>query len=415
MCYNHHMKLWIKYLLGIALGIIAAIIIPFNSAKGIEVLAFLSQLFIRFGRYILVPLIFITAVVSVNKLRTSRLMLKTSVWTVSIIIISSLLLTAIGVISIVLFKLPRIPITVDIAPEVEAIDIKGILLSLFPESAVQALNEGSFLLVAFLFAFLIGWASASDSTIFRPVYNLADSLSQLFYNISSFFSEILSVFSIAIMANWLVQSRETLASGIFGPMIAMFAVDFIILVGIIYPIIIRYVCHEKHPYRVLFASLAPFMLAFISGDSNLSVALNIRHGKESLGIKRRVNGFTYPLFSIFARGGSALVSVVGFFLIWRSYSSLPIKFGDIMLVATAAFLFSFLLGGFPTGGAYLMLTILCARYGRGFETSFILLRPATVILCSFAALFDTATAMFGSYIVGMKTNMVERHSVLNFI
>lgn len=409
------MKVWIKYLLGIALGILAALVLPLNNAKGMEVLSFLTELFIRFGRYILVPLVFSTAIISVNKLRTSNLMLKTTLWTVGIVVVSSLVLTLIGMLSIVLFKLPRIPITVDVATETSAINIKSILLSLFPESAVQALSEGSFILVSFLFAFLIGWASASDSTNFRPVYTLADSLSQLFYNILSFFTEIMSVLSVAIMANWVVTSRAAFASGIFTPMVMMFIVDFLILVCVIYPIIIRYVCHDRHPYRILFASLAPFMLAFISGDSNLALTLNMRHGKESLGIKRRVNGFTYPLFSIFARGGSALVSVIGFFLIWRSYSSLPIKKEDIMLIFAVAFAFSFLLGGFPAGGAYVLLTILCAKYGRGFETSFLLLKPAAAILCSFAALFDTATAMFGSYIVGIKTKMIEHHSIFNFI
>lgn len=409
------MKVWIKYLLGIALGILAALVLPLNNAKGMEVLSFLTELFIRFGRYILVPLVFSTAIISVNKLRTSNLMLKTTLWTVGIVVVSSLVLTLIGMLSIVLFKLPRIPITVDVATETSAINIKSILLSLFPESAVQALSEGSFILVSFLFAFLIGWASASDSTNFRPVYTLADSLSQLFYNILSFFTEIMSVLSVAIMANWVVTSRAAFASGIFTPMVMMFVVDFLILVCVIYPIIIRYVCHDRHPYRILFASLAPFMLAFISGDSNLALTLNMRHGKESLGIKRRVNGFTYPLFSIFARGGSALVSVIGFFLIWRSYSSLPIKKEDIMLIFAVAFAFSFLLGGFPAGGAYVLLTILCAKYGRGFETSFLLLKPAAAILCSFAALFDTATAMFGSYIVGIKTKMIEHHSIFNFI
>lgn len=409
------MKLWIKYLLGIILGIIAALILPVYNAKGVEILGFLTDLFIKFGRYILVPLIFATGIISVNKLRSSGLMLKTTVWTAAIIVLSSLLLTVIGVLSIALFKLPRIPITVDTASEIATIDIKNLLLSIFPDSAAKALTEGSFLLVVFVFAFLVGWASASDSTIFRPVYSLADSLSQLFYNIMTFFTEIMSVLSIAIMTNWVVSSREAFASGIFTPMIMMLLVDFIIVVAVIYPIIIRYVCHDRHPYRVLFASVAPFMLSFISGDSNLALTLNIRHGKESLGIKRRVNGFTYPLFSIFARGGSALVSVIGFFLIWRSYSSLKIKVDTMFLIGLVAFAYSFILGGFPTGGAYILLTILCSKYGRGFETSFLLLKPASVILCSFAALFDTATAMFGSYIVGIKTKMIEHHSVLNFI
>ena len=41
--------------------------------------------------------------------------------------------------------------------------------------------------------------------------------------------------------------------------------------------------------------------------------------------------------------------------------------------------------------------------------------PAAVIMCSFATLLDTATAMFGSYVVSVKTKMVEHHTIHHFI
>ena len=409
------MKVWIKYLIGIALGLLTAILLPVDSVAGANIIKFLTDLFIRFGRYLVVPIIFSSAIISINKLRTSRLLLKSTAWTSGIIVISSLLLALVGLVSILIVKLPRIPITNELAGQISGIDVKALILALFPYSAFDALKEGSFLLVAFLFGALIGWESASDLTVFKPVFALADSLSQLFYHISVFFTEMMAIFSIAIMCNWIISFRAAFATGIYSPLIIMLVCDFIFIAGIMYPLIIRFVCHDPHPYRALYASLAPMMLAFISGDTNLVLPLNIRHGKESLGIKRRSSGFTYPLFSIFARGGSALVVIISFIMIWRSYTALAISFSDISWLFFTAFGLSFLLGAIPSGGAFILLTIICTKYGKGFETSYLLLQPAAVILCSFATMLDTATAMFGSYVVSVKTKMVEHHTIHHFI
>lgn len=411
------MKVWVKYLIGIVLGLVVALILPVDNAVMANILSFLNELVIHIGRYVVVPLIFCTTIVSFNKLRSSKLMVKTSIWTFSIIIISTLLLTLVGILSILIVKLPRIPITVDTATDAFVLGVKNMILSLFPFSAFEAIREGSFLLVGFLFAALIGWESAVnvESTIFKPVFTLADSLSKLFYNIAVVFTEAMSVLSIVIMCCWTVSFKSIILSGIYTPMIIMFLADLILVVGIIYPLIIRYLCHDPHPYRVLYASLAPALLSFISGDSNLVLPLTIRHGKESLGIRRRCGGFTFPLFSIFARGGSALVTTISFILIWRSYSSLSIPFTDVLWIFGVSFGLSFLLGGLPSGCAFILLTILCGRYARGFETSFLLLKPAALIICSFATLFDTITAMFGSYIVAVKTKMIEHHTIQHFI
>ena len=193
------------------------------------------------------------------------------------------------------------------------------ILSLFPYSGFDALREGSFLLVCLVFAFIIGWESASEEISFKPVFALSESLSNLFYNIANFFTEIMAILCIAIVCYWTMDFRTVIEPGIFTPMVIMFLVDFVIVAGIIYPLILRFVCHDPHPYKVLYASLAPLILSFFSGDSNLVIPLATRHLRDSLGIRRRCRGYTYPMFSIFARGGSALVTTISFILIWRSY------------------------------------------------------------------------------------------------
>ncbi len=409
------MKVWIKYLIGVALGILAAFILPTENAAFASSIAFLTELFIRVGRYVVVPLIFTSAVVAVSKLRTSKQLLKTTGITFLIIAASSLILTFVGLISILIVKLPRIPITVDVATEAFSLDVKGMILSLFPYSGFEALREGSFMLVCLVFAFIIGWETAAEEIAFKPVFALSDSLSNLFYNIANFFTEIMSILGIAIVCYWTMDFRKVIEPGIYTPMIIMFIVDFVIVAGIIYPLILHFVCHDPHPYKVLYASIAPLTLSFFSGDSNLVMPLVNRHLRDSLGIRRRCRGYTYPLFSIFARGGSALVTTISFILIWRSYSSLSIPVTDILWIFGLSFGLSFLLGGIPAGGAFVLLTILCTKYARGFETSFLLLKPASMIICSFAALFDTLTAMVGSYIVAVKTKNIEHHSITHFI
>ena len=409
------MKVWIKYLIGVALGVLAAFILPIENAAFARAIAFLTELFIRVGRYVVVPLLFNSAIVAVCKLRTSKLLLKTTGLTFLIIVASSLILTLVGLASILLVKLPRIPITVDVATDAFHLDVKGMILSMFPYSGFEALREGSFLLVCLVFAFIIGWESASEETAFKPVFALADSLSNLFYNIANFFTEIMSILCIAIVCYWTIDFRNVIEPGIYTPMVIMFLVDFVIIAGIIYPVILHFVCHDPHPYKVLYASIAPLILSFFGGDSNLVIPLANRHLRDSLGIRRRCRGFTYPMFSIFARGGSALVATISFILIWRSYSSLRIPVADIMWIFSLSFGLSFLLGGIPSGGAFVLLTILCSKYARGFETSFLLLKPASMVICSFAALFDTLTAMVGSYIVAVKTKNIEHHSITHFI
>ena len=409
------MKLCIKYLIGALFGAAFAFILPLGNEQVAAAVSFVTEIVVRFGRYMVVPVVFFTAVIAFNRLRDTKMLFKTGIWTGGVIVASSLILTVTGLLSILIVKLPRIPITVETVSESASLGVGDLIKSLLPYSAFETLNNGSFILAAFFFAMLVGTASTADPVLFKPVTQLADSLSKLMYNISVIFTEFLSVGMVAVLCSWTIQFRGVLTSGVFAPLILMLLVDFIFIAGVVYPLIIRYLCHDPHPYRILYASVCSVVTAFFSGDTNLVLQLNMRHGKESLGVRRRINGVVHPLFSIFARGGSALVTAISFIVIWRSYSSLSIPFTDILWITAVSFGISFLLGGFPAGGAFVSISVLCMLYSRGFENGFLLLKPAAPIICSFAAAFDALTAIFGSYIIAVKTKLVEHHGIKHYI
>ena len=403
------MKLWLKYLIGAALGLAAALILPLDSLQGAAALSFITDIIVRIGRYTLLPLLFFSGIMAVVRMREDGLIARASIWTFGTIALSSLLLTALGFISIVIVRLPRIPITTERAAELSTLNLKEFCRMIFPNSAFESLTQGSFLLPAFFFAVIIGIGCCMEHSNIKPVLSLADALSELFYNVTVIFTELFSAGIVFVMCSWAIQFRDVLKSGVFTPLIIMLAIDFVILVGVIYPLVVVSVCRNGKPLKVLRASIAPFLVAFLSGDTNLALPVETRLGKEMLGIRQRVNGFAFPLFSIFARGGTALVSIISFVVIWRSYSTLNIEFFDMLAISMTAFLLSFVMGNLPVGGTFVTLTILCSMFGRGMETGYLLLKPAAVIIGSFSALFDAATVMFGSYIVANNTRTIERH------
>ena len=403
------MKIWLKYLIGIVLGVLSALILPFGSLQGVSTLSFVTEFVIRIGRYTLIPLLLFSGIMAVYRLNDAKLIGKTSLWTFSVIIISSVLLTIIGFISIVVIKLPRIPIITEKVSQVTSIDFPNLIRSMIPFSSFESLSEGAFLLPCFIFALIIGAGCCMAHSNLKPILSLTDSFSELFFNISSIVIDFMSIGMIAIMCNWTIQFKSIIKSGVFTPLILMLTANFILIVGIIYPLLVKKLCRGGKPIKVLSSCVVPFFISFFSGDTNLTLSANMRLGKEKLGIRQRTNGFVYPLFSIFARGGSALTVIISFVVIWRSYSPLNIDFIDMLWISGTALLLSFLLGGMPTGGTFVALTVLCTMYGRGMETGYLLLKPAAPIIGSFAALLDTATAMFGTYIVANNTKTIERH------
>lgn len=409
------MKVWMKYLLALILGVAFSFILPTGNSSVINAINFLSDIVLRFGQYMLFPLVFFSAIVAFNKLREEGLLLKTGVWMGILIIFSSLLLVLLALASVLLIPLPRLPITVGSVNGIASLGVGTLIKSLFPLSAFNALTYESYILPTFVFALLLGTASTADKVAFRPALQVADSLSKLIYNISILFTEILSIGVTVLCVKWAIDAKDVLFNTAFTPLITMLFVDFILVTFGIYPLIIRFLCHDRHPYKVVYAALCSYITAFVSRDVNFTMQIYIRHCKESLGVRRRINAVVLPLFSLFMKGGEALVTIIGFITIYRSYVSLAISVKDIILIALISYGISFLLGGFSSSGAFVSLCVLCKIYGGGFENGYILLKTLSPVICSFALLFDTTSTIFATYIVGVKTKTITHKLVKKYI
>ncbi len=409
------MKLWIKYIIGIILGIAAYYILPVDSPVVSQFIEGASEFSIRFGRYTLVPMLLFGISYSFFKLRETKQLTKTIFWTFSGIISSTLALLCLGIISIIIIKIPRFQITGEKITEIPTIDIKNLIMQMFPYSSFDAINGGMFVLPVFVLAGFFGAGCASDKIASKPIISLIESATKLCYTVSNFFVEWISAGMIAITCYWFIQARGFFKSNIFVPLSLMLLVDLILFAVVICPVALKLFCRDPKPFNVLYASICPVIAAFFSADSNFSLQVNMHHGRGSLGIHEQTNNFVYPLFSVFGRGGTALVISICFVTILRSYSLLGFVFSDIIWLFVTSFGISFVLGAIPSGGTFLAIGVLCTIYGRGFEAGYLLLRTAAPILCSFAAAFDAVSAMYGSYLTAVKTKSFEHIELKHFV
>jgi Na+/H+-dicarboxylate symporter len=409
------MKIWLKCLIGAALGTLLAFAIPQNAVSIRNIIEFCSTITVRIGRYMVVPLVFTGGVSAVFVLRDSKMLFKSVAAVIAAIVAFSLLLTLVGILSVLVVKLPRIPITVERITNSPVLNVKTMIESIFPYSPIEAFLSESFLLPVFALAVLFGAACVSDKSKSKPFIALTDSVSNISYIIQSFITDIMPIGMIAVAFSRASQFFGMVSSRVLAPLIIMLTADFLLVVCLVYPLIFYLLCRGHYPFRPLYASLAPMIAAFFSGDTNYALPFQIRHGTESLGIRRRINGLAFPLFSIFSRGGSALVVSVSFIVILRSYSPLAIRIEDIAWIAATSFGVSFLLCAKSSGGAFIELAVLCGMYGRGFETVYLLLSPAAAVVCAYAAAIDAATVMFGSYLVSFKLKMTEQRDLRHFI
>ena len=147
------MKLWIKFLIGIGIGLISSIFFPISSVQSTEILNFVVDLVIRFGRYTLLPFLFFSCAVAFFRLRDEKMLLKTTSWTIGIIISSSFLMVILGLITALLVNLPRIPITTEKVNEVASFSWRNLFVKIFPYSGFEVLLDGAYLFPCFVFVF----------------------------------------------------------------------------------------------------------------------------------------------------------------------------------------------------------------------------------------------------------------------
>ncbi len=401
------MKLWMKTAIGIIIGILIALFIPFGDTTT-ELIQSFSEIAINIGRYVVFPLVFFSLAISICKLRRENKLFKTTLFTIIYLVGSTLILVVLGVIITLIISPPIIPLSVETQTIFDFSTEKNSLLLLFPKNLFTVfVGKSNVLLPLYFLSFIIGFTLYKDREISEPTFNLFDSLSRIFFEINIFITKITPIL-LAVLSFNLIKNLTNITDFLmFKDLIVILSISSIVILIVIYPFILYLSDKKKNPYKTLSAMIAPVLTGAISGDTFFSLSILTRSGKEDLGISRKISALTYPLCAMFGKAGTALVTSVSFLTIIKSYTSLEITPYQILWVILFSILISFALASIPSIGVYTALYLLSTTYSQLHSThtdSYLLIKPIIPILIGFSVMIDLATSALISVLVSRATS-----------
>jgi len=410
------MKIWLKLLIGSILGVGAVFLFKFDDPRITDFLADSSEIVIHIGRYIFFPLVFFSLTMAVHELRQVKKTLRVFTRSILYLLLSSAAMAVLGALSVLVLKPARIPI---IAEQTEIFSMPAtqeILRAVFPQNLFDIfISGGDFILPLFIFSILLGTHFGFDTIITKPAVQFFDSMNRILYHINTFVTELIGIGCIALAAWFVSRITSSEEMVLFRQVIILLCVDTAVILLGLFPVVLYIFGGKKNPYAYLYGILAPLIGAVLSGDIYFSIPLLIRSGKENLGIPRKVGSVTYPLYAIFGRAGTAMVTAISFIVILKSYSSLGINFTGAIWVILFSFLLSFAVGSFPSVGIFVSLSVLCSIYGKGIEEGYLILKPLVPILVSFSIMIDITFMAFNSLLVSLHEGLKKDIEPSQFI
>jgi len=409
------MKIWIKLLVGSVVGVLLGIFLPFSLQGPLESLA---RLMVNVGRYALFPMVFFSLGIGTSELRQEKKLVRVYLSLFKYLALSTGLLIVIGILSVLLFppeRIPIAPISIQADKAFRPVSVMEGLSAVLPRNLFSVLlGNGDFLLPLMVIAFILGANMEFDRQLTRPIAQLFDSLSRVFYHINSLIVELFLFAMVVLGASFMMRVSQV-NMGLYKQILLVLAVDTVVIVFGVFPGCLYLLGVKENPYKWLYASAGSILAALFSGDHYVALGVLTKHGKESFGVPRMVGSAAYPLFASIGRAGTAMVAAVSFLLVLRSYSGLEITVLQILWVLMAAFGTSFVLAAVPGNGAYYALFMLCQLYGMGLQEGYMILGSIAPILVSFGAVMDAVCSAFVSLLIAREEGLWTEVEAENFI
>ncbi len=398
------MKIWVKYLAGLILGLIAGIIFSNNSAAALQVVKPFVDIFINIGRYSFYPLVFFSLTIGVHELLLNKKFFQIHKNAIIIMVAAVFFSTILGVLITLVFSPERIPVLLE-KKSVEVFPpLSSQIFAIFPKNLFSIFaDNGNFLIPTAFLALLLGVNLGFDKTITKPVVTLFDSFNRIIYNINSLIMEVIAP-GMGFFSAYLFFTISSVSQiALYKQLFLILFITTVFVIFLIFPAVLYLIGFKEKPYKYLYGILGAGIAGFLSGDNYLANNVLIRHSHENLGISRPTGTISISMFSMFGRPGTAIVSAICFIVMLRSYSSIEAGFSQIVYISFLIFIISFVFCSAPGNGVLVLLTTVCSMYGNGIEDGYLMFRPILPLLLSFAVLIDVIAAGICSLMISYKS------------
>ncbi|MCD2391141.1 dicarboxylate/amino acid:cation symporter, partial [Borreliella burgdorferi] len=297
----------------------------------------------------------------------------------------------------------RIPILEKTIQNTCFFEKEALLETFFPKNIFKIFTSSNpNLLSIYMISIIIGTSFYYAKQKGRIARELMLSASNLFYHANGFIVNILNIGIIFITANYAANLKNFKDYPNYTNSITFFLAWTIIILFVILPTIsYRLTKSFKMIYKGIFVSFQNIIFSGLAKDSYSPYVILIEDIKnERINIKKSII-INIPLINFVSKFGTIFVSVISFFIILKSYSSLPISIYEISYMSTLSFFFVFAFPHIPNSLIYI-ITMLCSTYTKGIELNVSNITPMLPILISLALLIDFAFNIAIIHIINFK-------------
>lgn len=354
------MKLWVKIILGLVLGVISGIIFPgFSSA-----VKPIGDLFILSIKMLIVPLIFSSLVVGVTGLKDPKKMGRIGMKTFAMYLFTTAIAITIGLAIGTIMK-PGAGIELATTQNVqvkEASSFSETFLNIIPKNPVKSMADGNVLQII-VFAILFGMALNLSGKPGEPVIKVIDGIAEAMYKLTAMVMELAPYGVFALMAyiaqKYGLDVMLPLAKVLIGVYLGCIIHALITLGGSVS------LLARLNPLKFFKGIIDALSVAYSTASSSGTLPITIRCARKNLGVSDSISSFVLPLGATINMDGTAMYQGVAALFVAQAYG-IPLEMGDYVTIILTSTLASIGSAGVP-GAGLIMLTLVLNSVGLPIE------------------------------------------------
>ena len=354
------MKLWVKILIGFALGAVVGLVV----GPSIAVVKPLGDLFIRLIKMLIVPMVFCSLVVGASSIGDLRKLGRVGGKT----IIYFLATTAIAITLAIIFAIIFNPAGGYVLTEVGTYEAKAmpkvaeVILNMVPTNPISAMATDNMLQII-VFALFVGISISLIGEKGKPALNFFDSIAEIMYRIVGMVMNFAPIGVFALIA-WVVG---TAGAEVLLPLAkVIFVVYFVNILHavIVYSGAVR-IFAGMSPVQFFKGFFEAMAVAFSTCSSSATLPISMRLAQENLGVPKEIASFVQPLGATINMDGTAIYQGVCAVFIANVFG-IKLGFPQYIMIIVAATLASIGTAGVP-GAGMIMLSLVLETVGLPLE------------------------------------------------
>ena len=354
------MKLWVKILIGFAIGAVVGLIV----GPSIAVVKPLGDLFIRLIKMLIVPLVFCSLVVGASSIGDLRKLGRVGGKT----IVYFLVTTAIAIALAIIFAVILNPAGGYIFKQVGIYEAKpmpkaaDVILNLVPTNALNAMVTDNMLQII-VFALFVGIAISLIGEKGKPALSFFESIAEIMYRIVGMIMNFAPIGVFALIA-WVVG---TSGAEVLIPLAKVIFVVY--FVNILHAIIVYsgavYIWGKIRPSQFFSGFFEAMAVAFSTCSSSATLPISMHCAQNNLGVSKEISSFVQPLGATINMDGTAIYQGVCAVFIAGVFG-IKLGLSQYLMIIVAATLASIGTAGVP-GAGMIMLGLVLETVGLPLE------------------------------------------------